>query len=403
MKIEGKYTKIDVKIDNIDEATYSQLVTIANLESFKETIVKVMPDCHAGKGCVVGFTAYTKNRIIPNIVGVDISCTVSSRRIREREINLKKLDEVIRKYIPSGINVRKEAHAFSQTIQNDIEQVCRDINDLDNFKRHLLSLGTLGGGNHYIELNQDEEGYYWLTIHCGSRNFGLQICNFHQKKAMSLIGQKKEEISNRKKLLSTLEASERESFKKEIDLELKKYDFDKSLSYLEGDDLKEYIKHMKIAQKFATLNHTIIREEILKNMNLTFDEEIVTNHNYIEELEDGYMIRKGAINASLGNLVIIPFNMRDGSFICKGKGNKNWNNSAPHGAGRILSRMAAKKEITLEEYKKSMEGIYSTSVHSSTIDESPFAYKPKELIVDAMKDSVDVVHELKVIYNFKAS
>lgn len=358
-----------------------------------------MSDCHAGKGCVVGLTAKVKDKIVPNIVGVDISCSVTAsllKGVKKDDIDFEKLDTIIRERIPSGSSFRRGCHeSVPQPLFDDIKMVCKEIDDMKSYPRHILSLGSLGGGNHFISVEVDEKDNCWLLVHCGSRNFGHKIWQYHQKKAEENCRNK---IIDLKKNVVNIPEKERQAYLKS----LKDLKFNKDFAYLEGEDLKQYIKHVEVAKEFALYNHQIIVHEIKEGMNWTSNDCILTNHNYIEELLDGfYMIRKGSVSAYCGQRFIVPLNMRDGSLICEGLGNDEWNNSAPHGAGRVMSRSQAKKEVNFEEFKDSMKNVWSSSVKLSTIDEAPMVYKNHKDIIDSLSPVAEILHYLTPIYNFK--
>ncbi|MFI3291689.1 MAG: RtcB family protein [Opitutales bacterium] len=370
MKIIGKYTSADIKCDTLDGFAEFQIQNVCNLELFKNSAIKIMPDCHAGKGCVIGFTANMKDKVIPNLVGMDIACSISTYNIGTKKVDFAKLDKVIRTRIPHGIGVRRKiSELLSDSLKNDIIKLNKEIGDTDEIaNRDLLSVGSLGSGNHFIELNKDSAGNLWFTIHCGSRNLGARLCKYYQSKAKRIKG------------------------------------VGKHLWYIEGEVLQNYIKHSLVANRFVKENHKVILSEVCEAMNWAVKDSIFTHHNYLDiEANNDIMIRKGAISARLGERVIIPLNMRDGSIIAVGKGNKDWNCSAPHGAGRLLSRTQAEKEITLEAFKKSMEGIWSTSVKKSTIDESPFVYKSISDIEKYLNETVDFIDRFLPVYNFKSS
>jgi RNA-splicing ligase RtcB len=401
MEIKGKFTTAVVMTENIDQVTYSQILELCNQEMFKGKKIRIMPDCHKGKGSVIGFTAEVGDKICPNIVGVDISCSISAYKIAgitKDNVDFEKLDKVIRQHVPSGTNIRNNiSSAVTYQLEHAIREVNKDIGDEDG-TRDLKSIGTLGGGNHFIELNEDSRGGIWLCIHCGSRNFGKRICDFHQKKAIKLYQEQRER--KRREILEKIPCKERQDALKNIEIEW----IEPELRYLEGEDMALYIKHMRVAEDFAKMNHHVIRNEIFRNMGWCLCEEIFTNHNYVEVYSClDLMIRKGAICAGPGMPVIIPLNMRDGSIIGIGKGNPEWNWSAPHGAGRILSRNQAKSQLSLEEFQKEMNGIWTSCVHNSTLDESPMAYKKKEDILERLEETIEIVDIIKPIYNFKAS
>ena len=401
IELKGKYNSAKVFTDNIDNETVGQLITLLNQEFTKDNTIRIMPDTHAGKGCVIGTTMTINNKIVPNLVGVDIGCGMLAIKLKEKEIDYKKLDEVITKYVPSGCNVHKEV----KNTYSELEDIIAPIN-IDNANK---SIGTLGGGNHFIEVDKDKDNNLWLVIHTGSRHLGIEICDYYQNLAYERL--KEKNIGGNFKDLSKRLITEYKKAGKEKEiskaLQILKNKFDntmpsvsKELAYLEGQDMKDYLHDMKIAQEYAKRNRCAIASEIIEHMNLTIAHSFNTTHNYIDLKV--MILRKGAISALKGEEVIIPMNMRDGSLICIGKGNPDWNYSAPHGAGRILSRSKAKDVINLKDFEDSMKGIYTTSVALSTIDESPFVYKPMDEIIENIKDTVEIVNIIKPVYNFKA-
>lgn len=401
--------------DMIEQEAINQIYTLAKSDAYKDNIIRVMPDCHAGKGCTVGTTMIITDKITPNLVGVDIGCTVSAWKIKTpKNVNAKhwfdtikeKLDDVIHEHIPAGLNIRKSLDDVPKDIIDKIENVRFDANV--DYKRMLYSLGTLGGGNHFISVEWDEtSNNIYLLIHCGSRHLGVQVCKYWQTKAVNNRRNHKGDVQ---RLIDQLKMEGRE---KEIQTELKKLERPKisnELAYLDknldGDDFMGYMMDMARCQFFAKSNHRTIALVIAKYMGWKYDGNIVTMHNYIDVLSPNKynpILRKGAVAAYEGKEIIIPMNMRDGSLICVGKGNPDWNWSAPHGAGRVMSRSRAKAELDMQEFKKSMKDIYTTSVNTSTIDEAPMAYKPMDVIIDAIGDTVDIVARIKPLYNFKAS
>lgn len=391
IELKGKYNECKIFTDEIDNATRGQITALLDQESMKETKIRIMPDCHAGAGCVIGTTMTIKDKLIPNLVGVDIGCGMYAIKLKEKRIDLPKLDSTIRKYIPFGFNIYiTKAQYF------DIYNLKAPIN-IDNA---LRSIGTLGGGNHFIEIDRDSDNHLWLVIHTGSRHAGLEVCNYYQNLAYKNLKDNKE---LRNELIEKLKSEGRE---KEISSALKEFskenptDIPKMLAYCEGDLFNDYIHDMRIMQDYADTNRRTIAKIIMKKMKLHPIHEIMTRHNYIDI--DNMILRKGSISAQKDEEVIIPMNMRDGSLICKGKGNPDWNYSAPHGAGRLMSRTEAKESISMNDYKKSMNGIYSSCISKETIDESAFAYKPMQSIIDNIKDTVDIIDIIKPIYNFKA-
>lgn len=375
----------------IDEATKKQIDEMSVCDAYKDCTVRIMPDCHAGSGCTIGSVIMFNDRIVPNTVGVDIGCGMLVVGLGNIDIDLHKLDEVINKYVPSGFNVHEEPHGFFP----EIEQFHAEITKEDYLIR---SIGTLGGGNHFIEIDADDNGKKYLVIHTGSRNLGVQVCNFWQQVGIDNLT---DDSNVRRELIERLKAEGRQ---KEIGEELKKIkrpQINKDLAYIEGQDLLDYLHDMKLCQDYAMLNRFVIADTIMKHMGWEVrEEQFTTIHNYIDI--ENKIIRKGSISAREGEWVIIPMNMRDGSLLCRGKGNRDWLWSAPHGAGRIMSRAQAMKNLSVDDFEKSMYGIYSTSVCKETLDEAPMVYKPYETIMNDIKDTVEVVSVLKPLYNFKA-
>lgn len=382
----------DIKIfaSIVDDKTKEQVEQLAQSDAYKGCRIRVMPDCHAGKGCTIGSVIEYQNRVVPNTVGVDIGCGMMVTKLGNIEVDLEKLDRVINEYIPSGFNVHKEpVHNFSN------KGLIAHVSD---WKYMECSIGSLGGGNHFIELNVDNEGKKYLVIHSGSRNLGVQVCDYWQNKAILNLT---DNSSLRKKLIDRLKAEGRQ---KEIGKELKKLKkpfINNDLAYIEGEDLEGYINDMSICQNYASYNRATITELICYYMG--WDNTISwfnTIHNYIDI--PNKIIRKGAIEAPAGKKVLIPMNMRDGSLICVGKGNSDWLDSAPHGAGRIMSRIQAKNNLKLEDFQKSMDGIFTTSVCEQTIDEAPMVYKSSEQIMQDILPTVEILKVIKPLYNFKA-
>lgn len=392
----------DLKIftSNIEDKAKEQIDLLLEQEAFKDCKIRIMPDVHAGAGCVIGFTGNLGDKVIPNIVGVDIGCGVLCVELGKIDINLEKLDKIIEQYIPSGMNVHGK-----KVIDYDFRQLyC--YNELKNKDGWLeKSLGSLGGGNHFIELDVDDENNKYLVIHTGSRNLGKQVAEIYQNKAIEYCSYKKESNDEKQRIIKEYKEQGRE---KEIQQKLieignrynGKTKLPKDLCYLEGKDREDYLHDMKLCQEFAVLNRAYIAYKICKELSILCNNYFHTIHNYIN-FEDN-IVRKGSISARKGEKVIIPMNMRDGCIIAIGKGNDDWNQSAPHGAGRIMSRMQAKEKFNLDEFKESMNGIYTTSVCDNTIDEAPFVYKPIQEIIDCIGDTVEIIKIIKPIYNFKA-
>lgn len=401
MKIEGLYNTAVSMIDTLEPECVEQIQGICSLEYMKDAKIRIMPDSHAGKGICIGFTAYVNDKICPNFVGVDISCSISTYKLNVKDVDFEKLDKTIRQYVPSGNSVRQ---TVSELVTEDMKAKVREVsNDMgetqDVYNRHLRSIGTLGSGNHFLELNKDKDGYLWLSIHCGSRNFGKRICEYHQNAAINSYNARIK--AEREYALSQIPPQEREAYLKN---NVAKEQLKPDLCYVEGEALDLYIKHMKIAEEFATMNHQVILHEICSHMGWEVVDSIFTHHNYIEFLGGRQMIiRKGAISAKKGERVIIPLNMKDGSIIGVGKGNAEWNESAPHGAGRVLSRAKAKESLSVDQFKEEMNGIWTSCVSENTLDESPMAYKNMSVIMDSIGNSVEILDRIIPIYNFKAN
>ncbi len=357
----------DLKIftQNIEEAAIEQINLLLRQEAFKSCKVRIMPDVHSGKGCVIGFTADLVNKVIPNIVGVDIGCGMLCVELGKIDVDLANIDRIINRFIPAGRNIREHKLTSFEKI-NDL-YCLRELKDRKKFEK---SIGTLGGGNHFIEIDKDAEDNKYLVIHTGSRNLGKQIAEYYQNLAIKLCSPK----------------------------------LPRDLCYLEGKYRDKYLHDMKICQQYASLNRKQIANEILKQTSYWKENKqfacFETIHNYISF--DDNIVRKGAISAKKDEKVLIPINMRDGAIIAIGKGNKDWNESAPHGAGRIMSRKKAKETFKLEDFRESMKDVYTTSVVKETIDEAPFVYKPIQEILENIRDTVEVERIIKPIYNFKA-
>ena len=384
---------------NIEEKALQQIQTLIEQPAFSDCKVRIMPDVHAGAGCVIGFTADLGEKVIPNIVGVDIGCGMLTVELGEIDIDYALLDNVIRKHIPSGMNVRD----FPAVQFSDIENLfcIESIKCIDRIK---CSIGTLGGGNHFIEIDEDEQGGKYLVIHTGSRNLGKQVAEHYQNIAISTLCGKDKLREEQQRIIEEFKKSGRQSEIQGAIAELRKNfscDIPKELCYLTGQNRYNYLHDMDICQQFACKNREVIANVIIDSMGLHPVRRFETIHNYIE-IETN-MVRKGAISAKDGELLLIPISMRDGCIIGSGKGNPDWNYSAPHGAGRIMSRNKARETITLDEFEKSMNGIFTTSISAETIDESPMAYKPMEEILQNIGDTVSVEKIIKPVYNFKAS
>lgn len=397
LEVSGKYNQAKIFTDVVDQASIAQVIELCNQEFTAGSRIRLMPDIHAGAGCTVGTTMTITDRVVPNLVGVDIGCGMETARLREDHLELQKLDKLIREKIPSGFAVRSTAHRYADQI--DLEELCcfRHVQML----RAEKSIGTLGGGNHFIEVDRDEEGQLYVVIHSGSRRLGLEVAKYYQEEGYKVLNQTDQSSLDR--LIAEMRAAGRQ---KDIQKELKRRKSQKltriprPLAYVAGALFDQYIHDMKLVQHFARLNRQAMLDEIVKGMKLHVEEQFTTIHNYIDT--DAMILRKGAVSAKAGERLLIPINMRDGSLLCVGKGNEDWNCSAPHGAGRLMSRGEAKQSFTVSEFKKQMEGIYSTSVGRSTLDECPMAYKGMADILDNIGPTAEVVKVIRPIYNFKA-
>ena len=383
----------------VEQEAISQILRMCNHEFTAGSRIRIMPDVHAGKGCTIGTTMTVTDKVVPNIVGVDIGCGMYVVKLGHVTIDLAALDEAAHS-IPSGMRVWDRIYR-----PFDLKQL-RCYPHLKNPGYLECSLGTLGGGNHFIEANQAKDGSLYLVVHSGSRNLGKQVAEYYQKLAISLHDGTEQLEKERQLLIAHYKANgtkhRLQQALKEFNLEHPKRNsgIPDDLCYLYGSNLEDYLHDVKICQDFARRNRETIAETLLKHTGLTALESFHTIHNYIDT--DEMILRKGAIAAHEGEVVLIPINMRDGSILAVGRGNPDWNYSAPHGAGRLMSRSQAKATLSMEEYQKTMEGIYTTSVSQSTLDESPMAYKSLEDILDSVQESVDIIDVLKPIYNFKA-
>ncbi len=398
-EIKGKVSSAICYATLCEDEAISQIMRMCNYEFTEGSKIRIMPDVHAGKGCTIGTTMTIKDKVVPNIVGVDIGCGMYTIQLAEKELDFEKIDEIAH-FIPSGMKVwQGRVSRFDLT-----ELRCfRNLKDTRYLER---SLGTLGGGNHFIEIDTATDGTKYLIIHSGSRNLGKQVAEHYQRIAIDLNSGKEEYYRKKDEIIATYKKMGKRKEIQKVLIELEQeYRSNKpyipeDLCYLYGSFLDDYLHDVEICQEFARQNREIMANVILEKAELHQISSFHTIHNYIDTKE--MILRKGAISAYEDELLLIPINMRDGSVLAKGRGNPDWNYSAPHGAGRIMSRSMAKQLIGIEEYKKSMEGIYTTSVNEFTLDESPMAYKSLEDIIDAISDSVDIVEVLRPVYNFKA-
>lgn len=395
-EVTGKYNSAKIFTDVVDEKSIEQVKLLCDQEFVDGSKIRMMPDIHAGAGCTIGTTMTITDKICPNLVGVDIGCGMHVTKLDVKEIDFEKLDKVIRERIPSGFNVRTNVHYYTNNLRlNELD--CYHEVDTD---RAYRSLGSLGGGNHFIEIDKDEEtGDLYLVIHSGSRHLGVEVANYYQNWAYDSL--KFGHECERKYIIDKLHREGREYDIPEELAKLGKFSIPKDLCYVGGRLFFSYLHDMEIVQEFAKWNRITMTDEIRSAMGWGSEEDFHTIHNYIDT--DHMILRKGAVSARAGEKLLIPINMRDGSLICVGKGTPDWNYSAPHGAGRLYGRMAAVKKFSVEEYEKSMEGIYTTSVNEDTLDECPMAYKSMDDIVNNIGDTVDILKTIKPIYNFKAS
>ena len=398
LEIKGKVNTAICYASVIEEEAIEQIRRMCDYEFTAGSRIRIMPDVHAGKGCTIGTTMTITDKAVPNIVGVDIGCGMYTVDLGKTDIDYKKLDEAAH-FIPSGMNVWEGRQEHF-----DLEQL-RCYRDLNDTKRLERSLGTLGGGNHFIEIDESADGEKYLVIHSGSRNLGKQVAELYQKLAVELSKGKEEYFKQRDEIIRTYKEQGR---KKEIQAALKQIKWERKesmipedLCFLYGSYLEDYLHDVEVCQRFARRNREKMAEILLERTGIAAGEAFHTIHNYIDTEE--MILRKGAIAAHVGEKVLIPINMRDGSVLAVGKGNAEWNYSAPHGAGRIMSRKAAKDKLSLEEYRETMKGIYTTSVNEATLDEAPMAYKSLDDIIDVIRDSVDIIDVMKPVYNFKAS
>lgn len=393
LELHGKYNTAKVFTDNLEATAQGQIIELCNQEFAKDSQIRIMPDTHAGAGCTIGTTMTIQDKIVPNLVGVDIGCGMEVVIIKKNktEINFDQLDDVIRKHVPYGFNIRGSQHSLTKQVKFD------DIRTPINLNRAQLSLGTLGGGNHFIELNELED-HVALVIHSGSRNLGKTIAEYYQRRAYEELMDVK---SEKDELIAKLVSEGRQADIHDALKAIKKPHISKELAYLEGQGFSDYMHDMQIAQVYASLNRKAMANEIITRMGWEFSDGFTSIHNYIDM--EHMILRKGATSAQAGERLLIPINMRDGSIIATGKGNADWNFSGPHGAGRLMSRSKAKELLNLEDFKSTMTDVWTTSVAESTLDESPMAYKPMSEIVDNIGDTVEINHIIKPLYNFKAN
>lgn len=397
IEVQGKYNKAKIFTDVVDSTSIAQVLELCNQEFAEGSRIRMMPDIHAGAGCTIGTTMTITDKVVPNLVGVDISCGLETVRISEKSVDLQKLDQIIHEKIPSGFAIRNKAHDYLNRV--NLNELCC-VSHV-KMPRAEKSIGTLGGGNHFIEMDKDDDENLYLVIHSGSRHLGVEVANYYQEEGYKALNHADD--ATIRELVSRLKAEGREKqIEKEIKRvkNLKQTNIPKSLAYVSGELFEQYIHDMKIVQHYAMLNRQAMVDEIVRAMGFHVEEQFTTVHNYIDT--EAMILRKGAVSAKAGKKLLIPINMRDGSLICVGKGNEDWNLSAPHGAGRLMSRAEAKRSFTVSEFEEQMTEVYTTSVNKSTLDECPMAYKDMQDILNNIGPTAEVVKIIRPIYNFKA-
>lgn len=403
-EVKGKCNTAKVFTDVIDETSLKQIQLLCNQEFTAGEKIRLMPDVHAGAGCTIGTTMTIKDKIVPNLVGVDIGCGMETLVIHKdadvaKNFSGAVLDKIIRKNIPCGFDIRKKPHNLVSEVE------WNKVKGKFTKNRAILSLGTLGGGNHFIEADKDDEGNLYIVVHSGSRHAGLEIAEYYQEMAWNQLNQKTK--ADLDAMIAELKATGRQSEIEEKRIEMNaqiKTTIPKDLAYVSGYLFDDYINDMKIMQHFAALNRKAMIDSISIGLRIKKEdliEQFTTIHNYIDI--ENMILRKGAVSAQKGEKLLIPINMRDGSLVCIGKGNEDWNCSAPHGAGRVMSRMKAKRQLRMEEFKAQMSGIYSTTVSKETLDEAPMAYKTMNDIVNNIEPTANIEKIIKPIFNFKAA
>lgn len=390
-----EYKNCKIFAETVEATAMEQIKKLADFPAYENNKIRIMPDTHAGAGCTIGTTMTITDKITPNLVGVDIGCGMVVCPLLERVEDFSAFDNAVRKYIPSGFAIHETPAEHTEDWVDKLGELkCASAIDIDYMVR---SIGSLGGGNHFIEIDENEQGHQYLVIHSGSRNLGVKVAKYYQD--LTIKGNKKTDIQE---LINKLRAEGRESEIQSAISNHKTSEIPKELAFVEGWLFDDYLHDMRIAQAYAYTNRIAMvnRLVIYAGLSVSTKDVFTTIHNYIDL--DNMILRKGAVSAQKGERLIIPINMRDGSLICIGKGNEDWNYSAPHGAGRLMSRKAAKEKLSMEDYKQSMSGIFTTSVDESTKDEAPMAYKPMDEIIRCIEPTCEIERIIKPVYNFKA-
>ncbi len=398
IEVKGAYATAKVFTDRVDAQSLAQVQTLCDQPFVAGSQIRLMPDVHAGAGCTIGTTMTITDKIVPNLVGVDIGCGMETVRLRQRDLDLAALDAFIKANIPAGFCVRNAPHPYMGQIDLRALRCAKSV----TMARAIRSIGTLGGGNHFIEVDRDDEGNLYLVVHTGSRHPGLQVAQHYQAAAWRDLA--REPGLRLDVAIARLKASGRRQEIQALveDFAAKHRDIvPKALAYVSGPLFDDYLHDMRLMQRFAALNRRAIVDTLLEGLRLEAEDRFTTIHNYIDL--EARILRKGAVSARAGERLLIPINMRDGSLICVGKGNDDWNQSAPHGAGRLMSRAEAKRVFSVEAFRQSMAGIYTTTADQSTLDECPMAYKPIEAILDNIAPTADVVARIRPLYNYKAA
>ncbi|MDR2391920.1 MAG: RtcB family protein [Planctomycetota bacterium] len=397
--IQGKHNSAVCYCESLEPSAAEQIRAVCDRPEFAASSIRIMPDVHTGKGCTIGTTMTISDKVVPGMVGVDIGCGMETVEIAERHVDFARLDAVIRKSIPAGRQVRPDRHPLNDDIDLGILRCARKL----HLERARRSIGTLGGGNHFIEIDATGDGRLFVVVHSGSRHIGTEVAEYYQEEAWRRLSGSSQVFINETIVRLKSEGREREiedAIRRLKSGNAKKTGMPKDLAYVEGDLFDDYVNDMRIIQRFASLNRQAMVETILREMGLTKIDAFSTIHNYIDA--EAMILRKGAVSAGDGEKLLIPINMRDGSLICRGRGNRDWNSSAPHGAGRVMSRAAAFKSLSMDGYKEAMRGIFTTCVGKDTLDESPMAYKSLDSIVGQITPTAEIIERITPLYNFKA-